>query len=56
MFKISSLPYPSTVSYELGVLSDLQVGEVMYNGKDITLSWDCLDCMHTKVTIIKYLM
>ena len=32
--KTSSLPDPSTVSYcayELGVLSDLQVGEIMYN-------------------------
>ena len=28
------------LAYELGVLSDLQVGEIMYNGKDITLSWD----------------
>ena len=26
--------------YKLLVLSDLQVGEIMYNGKDITLSWD----------------
>ena len=41
--KITALPEPCTVSYlanELGVLSDLQVGEMMYNGKDITLSWD----------------
>ena len=41
--KITALPEPCTVSYlayELGVLSDLQVGEIMYNGKDITLSWD----------------
>ena len=38
--KITALPEPCTVSYlanELEVLSDLQV---MYNGKDITLSWD----------------
>ena len=38
--KVTSLPEPSTVSYlayELGVLSDLQVGEIMYN---VTLSWD----------------
>ena len=38
--KVTALPEPSTVSYsayELGVLSDLQVGEIMYN---ITLSWD----------------
>ena len=38
--KITALPEPCTVSYlanELGVLSDLQVGEIMY---DITLSWD----------------
>lgn len=37
-FKISSLPDPSIHSYcayELGVFSYLQVGEVMYNGKDI---------------------
>ena len=26
--------------YKLLALSDLQVGEIMYNGKDITLSWD----------------
>ena len=26
--------------YKLLVLSDLQVGEMMYNGKDITLSWN----------------
>ena len=41
--KITALPEPCTVSYlanELGVLSDLQVGEIMYNSKDITLSWD----------------
>ena len=41
--KVTSLPEPSTVSYlayELGVLSDLQVGEIMYNGNNITLSWD----------------
>ena len=41
--KITSLPNPSTVNccaYELGVLSDLQVGEIMNNYKDITLSWD----------------
>ena len=40
---VTSLPDPSTVTccaYELGVLSDLQVGEIMYNCKDITLSWD----------------
>ena len=41
--KITALPEPCTVrylAYELGVLSDLQVGEIIYNGKDITLSWD----------------
>ena len=41
--KITALPEPCTVSYlanELRVLSGLQVGEIMYNGKDITLSWD----------------
>ena len=41
--KITALPETCTVSYlayELGVLSDLQVGEIMNNGKDITLSWD----------------
>ena len=38
--KINALPEPCTVNYELEVLSDLQVGEIMYNGKDITLSWD----------------
>ena len=41
--KITALPEPCTVSYlanKLGVLSDLPVGEIMYNGKDKTLSWD----------------
>ena len=40
---VTSLPDPSTVTcsaYELGVLSDLQVGEIMYNCKGITLSLD----------------
>ena len=37
---MTALPEPCTVSYlanELGVLTDLQVGEIMYN---IILSWD----------------
>ena len=42
-FTIDFLPEPSTICnwvYELGIISDLQVGEVMYRQKDITLSWD----------------
>ena len=40
---VDFLPDPSTVSYftyELGIMSDLQVGEVMYSNENITLSWD----------------
>ena len=37
------LPHSSTVSqcvYELGIISDVQVSEVMYANKNLTLSWD----------------
>ena len=40
---VTSLLDPSTVTccaYQLGVLSQLQAGEIMYNCRDITLSWD----------------
>ena len=37
---VTRLPNPSTVTCCAGVLSDLQVGEIMYNCKNITLSWD----------------
>ena len=40
---VDFLPDPSTVSYfiyELGIMSDLQVGEDMYCNENITLSWD----------------
>ena len=40
---VDLLPQPSTVSYfayELGVISDIQIGEVMYTDDNITLSWD----------------
>ena len=26
--------------YELGVISDLQVGEILYSSENVTLSWD----------------
>ena len=37
------LPQPSTVSYfacDLGVISDIQIGEVMYKNDNVTFSWD----------------
>ena len=40
---VDSLPHSSTVSqcvYELGIISDIQVSEVMYANENLTLSWD----------------
>ena len=40
---VDSLPHNSTVSqcvYELGIISDIQVSEVMYANENLTLSWD----------------
>ena len=40
---VDSLPQSSTVSqcvYELGIISDIQVSEVMYANESLTLSWD----------------
>ena len=40
---VDSLPQTSTVSqcvYELGIISDIQVSEVMYANEYLTLSWD----------------
>ena len=35
-----SLPHSSTCVYELGIISDVQVSEVMYANENLTLSWD----------------
>lgn len=48
---ITCLPDKTTVSqmaYEMGVLSDLRVGEVVVNEKNMTLAWDAtsLDGSH----------
>ena len=40
---VDSLPHSSTVSqcvYELGIISDIQVSEVMYANENLILSWD----------------
>ena len=40
---VDSLPHSSTVSqcvYELGIISDIQVSEIMYANENLTLSWD----------------
>ena len=40
---IDHLPDPSSISYftyELGIISDLQVGEIIYTNDNILLSWD----------------
>ena len=38
---IDSLPHSSTISMcKLGIISDIQVSEVMYANKNLTLSWD----------------
>ena len=40
---VDCLPDPLTVSYfayELGIISDLQVGEILYDNDNVTLSWD----------------
>ena len=57
--KVTALPEPFTVSYlanELGVLSDLQVSEIMYNGNNITLSCDSTtingEHIHISVSIV----
>ena len=38
----------SQMAYELGVLSDVQVGEIMHKQNNLTLSWDAtsLDAQH----------
>ena len=48
---VDCLPNPTTVSqfaYELGVISDLQVGEVLVKHSNVTLAWDAtsLDAQH----------
>ena len=56
---IDHLPYPSSISYityELGIISDLEVGEIIYTNDNITLSWDSttVDGNHineTRITI-----
>ena len=40
---VDSLPHSSTVSqrvYELGIISDIQISEVMYANENLPLSWD----------------
>ena len=40
---VDCLPDPRTVSYfayELGIISKLQVGEILYDNDNVTLSWD----------------
>lgn len=40
---VDYLPDPRTVSYfayELGIISDKQVGEILYDNDNVTLSWD----------------
>ena len=40
---VDCLPDPRTVSYfayELGIISDLRVGEILYDNDNVTLSWD----------------
>ena len=55
-FTVDVLPEPSTIIcywvYELGIISDLQVGEVMCRHKDTTLSWDStsVNGHHIKMT------
>ena len=32
--------FVSMCGYELGIISDLQVGEILYSSENVTLSWD----------------